>query len=324
MRRVVVGIAKAAMFSLLSNPIRLRRRLEELAAENVSVILNLHRVAPDDRSAYQPLSPELFSELLEYASRHFRVCRICELDEEGAGSARPDLVLSFDDGYKDFIEIAAPILARFKISANQNIIPKCVETGLPPLNVMAQDFVGRAPRELVEGLDIPGFAKAGAGDLGWRLSRFLKFRSQAEQSALAEHLIPQFQRLEGFRPTAMMSLDEIRQIQGEHELGAHSYEHSSMEFETDEFLRADVRRCRAYFRDKLSAEATIYAFPNGSCRPGQEAIVLSEGVEKVLLVGETFGGLGAVLSRFTFDARSRGEVRYKATGRRELIRQGAV
>ena len=301
---------KAVAFPVLGNGLWLRRRLERLREAGVTTILNLHRIGPDDGSTYRPLSPELFDELLGFITREFSVVTFAKLGEP---SSKPKLVLSFDDGYRDFVTYAAPAMKRHGVRANQNVIPKCVETGLPPLNVIAQDFVGKAPRELTLGLHVPGFTGPRDNSFGTRLSSFLKMRPQAEQDALAEELLPQFFAWNEFIPTPMMNADEIRSIAG-HEIGAHSWTHSSMEFESDDYLDEDVRRCASWMKETLGMPMTIYAFPNGSCRNGQAERVLAHGVNHVLLVGETFDRAPRIHRRFTFDARSPSELRFKALG----------
>ena len=116
----------------------------------------------------------------------------------------------------------------------------------------------------------------------------------------------------------MMNLEEVRSIR-DHEIGAHSYAHSSMEFETDDYLDADLRRCGTYFEEQLGRPMTIYAFPNGSCREGQAERLLAQGIEHVLLVDDKFDRHGHVHTRFNFDARSPSEVRFKALGGRARL-----
>ena len=308
-------VVKIAAFATLGNGPMLRRRLHAIRNSGLTTMLNLHRVAPDDQSDYRPLDPNLFFDLLEFVKREFSVVRIGELNEK---TRKPKLVLSFDDGYRDFALNVAPILKRHELTANQNIIPRCVETGLPPLNVIAQDFVGQAPRELVRSLRIDGFSAPLDRHYGSRLSSYLKMRPQVEQDRIAIDLLPQFQSWEEFKPTPMMTLEEVRSLVNV-ELGAHSFAHSSMEYETDAYLDQDVKQCAAFFRERLGLPMTIYAFPNGSCRAGQAERVLEHGVDHVLLVGEQFDRGGKVHSRFNFDGRSPSEVRFKALGGRALL-----
>lgn len=304
------GAGKAAVFPMLGRGPWLRRKLDLVRSAGATTILNLHRVGPQDGSGYPPLAPELFDDLLGFVTREFCVVTFDELCEP---RSKPKLVLSFDDGYRDFIEYAVPAMKRRGVRANQNIIPKCVETDLPPLNVLAQDFIGKAPRELVAGLDVPGYSAPRDRSFSGRLSHFLKMRSQAQQDRLAEILVPQFFAWDGFKPTPMMSADEVRSLT-DHEIGAHSFAHASMEFETDEYLRDDVKRCAGWFGEELSLPMRIYAFPNGSCRQGQAEQVLKQGIDHVLLVGDAFDRDPHVHRRFTFHATSRPEVRFRAAG----------
>ncbi len=314
----VRAVVKEAALRALGSGIAVRRKLRAIGASGAVTILNLHRVAPDDRSAYPPLDPKLFEALIVFLKARFEIVTFAELAAGPAGG-RPKLILSFDDGYRDFYDHAAPVLARHGVRVNHNIIPAYTESGLPPLNVVLQDFIGRAPAALVEGLDVPGFAVerplGSRLDLGNRLSLFLKEKPIAEQKALAAHLLPQLRRDPGFAPTPMMTLDQLRDVAEVHEIGGHSFEHANMALETDGYLREDVARCRAWFAEELGREMTIYAFPNGSYRAAQLEIVREAGVRHILLVDEDFSSPGASLHRrFTFDARSPAEVRFRATG----------
>jgi peptidoglycan/xylan/chitin deacetylase (PgdA/CDA1 family) len=311
-------LMKQFALTYLASPWRLRRRLERLSQTDAVTILSLHRVAPHDGSSYPPMEPRLFDRLLSFCSRHFEVVRFDGLGAERK-SRKPRLILSFDDGYKDFIDYAVPILERHGLRANQNIIPACVERGRPPLNVVAQDFIGRAPASLLAELDVPGFGRLSAHQdrerVGQSVSDFIKNKPMSEQHALDDALLPQFERLDGFHPTPVMSRSEITQIAAVHELGAHSYEHATMAAEDNAYVADDARRCRAYFADVLKRPTSIYAFPNGSYRPQHPAMIREAGFDTILLVNEDFSSAATRdHSRFNIYGTSDSELRFRATG----------
>ena len=301
----------------LGSPPIVARKLRAIRDADVVTVLNLHRVAPPDGSTYPPLSPRLFDYLLRFVSKHFEVVTFAELTTSGEGQ-RPRLVLSFDDGYADFALYAAPLLEKYGIRANQNIIPECVESGLPPLNVVVQDFAGRAPMTALSRLEVPGFPPpARMTRQAWAegLGKFIKYEPMEKQRRLAECILPQMKRVAGFAPTPMMGLADIRRLSGTHEFGAHSYSHASLGLESNDFVRDDVARCKQWFETNLDQPVDIYAFPNGSYRPGQCEIVQDLGVRRVLLVEEDFSvARASVHKRFTFFAHSRAEVRFRAAG----------
>ena len=305
-------LAKQCAFFLLGQPPASSLRMAAIRAARPLSVLNLHRVGPPDGSAYGPMDPVLFERLLLWLKRHFEFTTFGGISDQ---SERPQLILSFDDGYRDFACVTMPILARHGVRANLNVIPDCVDTGLPPLNILAADFIGKAPRQLIRRLQLPGFDFTDRRDLWDRIDRLIKYRSEEEQRRIGEILIPQFFAWEHFQPTPMMSLADVVQAAREgHEIGAHSMSHATMDVESDQFLRSDVSNCRAWFAKRLDMQLRIYAFPNGRIRPGQPQIVQEMGVEHVLLLEDDFGTGRSPHPRFSVSAEGFSEARFKALG----------
>lgn len=309
-------LAKRIASLALASNVRLRIRRSGILHAGCRIVLNLHglMVPSDAVGSRRDLLPAFrFEELLVYLKQNFSLCtfRTAQFDR----SLGPPLIISFDDGYKDFQDLAVPILRRHGVRCNQNIIPACVESGLPPLNVLIQDFVAQAPETLLKEFFVPGYSS----DLrdpraGMLLSRHVKNRPAAEQAAIAELVLPQMFRWDRFRPTRMMDLADVQQIASEHEIGAHSYSHATMSYESQEYFEDDVRRCSEYFRSKLNLPLDIYAFPNGSHTTQQVEFLERFGIAHILLVGEQFDTNGVRHGRFSFHAESASEVAWRAWG----------
>ena len=82
-------------------------------------ILMYHRV---DRLPYYDqltISPELFEQHMAYLAAHQRVISLSQAVDElsSAEKIRPAVVVTFDDGYRDNLLHALPILERYKIPA---------------------------------------------------------------------------------------------------------------------------------------------------------------------------------------------------------------
>ena len=265
------------------------------------------------------MQPEVFEEFVRYLTGHFHVCLFRDLDEIKAD--KPVAILSFDDGYYDFLEYAMPILQKYRLSANMNIIPECAESGLPIWNVRLYDFLRTAGIDTIRKIELPEFdVTLNESSLraklryGLAVSRFLKNRPRNEREAIW----PNIQRLidgASIQSTRMLSTNEISQLAETVEIGVHSYSHDSMGFESDEFFAEDFAKCRAYFADRLNLPLSIYAFPNGSYRGSQVDLLRSGGIEHILLVDEKFADPKSdVLTRRTMYGDSSKEVCLNALG----------
>lgn len=311
------SILKFIFLRLAINHITLSQRLRAIGTCDAVLILSLHRVCEDDRSAYKPLNPELFKSLLEFLIKNFEIVTFRDLNRPHKG--KPRLILSFDDGYRDFLDVVVPILWKHRVAVNQNIIPKCVESGEPPLNVLVQDFIGQAPRSLraefyISGLNLRGM-EADPVSMGLKASAFLKTKPITEQNLIRIAIDSQLSRLDKFQPTRMMSRADIKQILEVHEIGVHSFEHASMSTESEKYFIADLIKCSKYFIEAFEIPATIYAFPNGSHRLEQVQQALSAGYKHILLVGNDYSMKDFnVHSRFGIHASSEREVLFRALG----------
>lgn len=296
----------------------MRRR--KLAAARSAAILNFHRVSPNPSPYWPPLHPKYFESLLLYLDKHFEVRSFAQLDEPLG--KRPIAVLSFDDGYYDFIEYALPLIEKYRMPSNMNVIPHCAETGSPIWNVRLYDFLASAPDEMVSMIRLNGlFQDLGGNDLtsklkfGMAMSRFLKQRSRIEREKLFEPLETLMKEIDRPKKTKMMTSDDLKQIAGAVELGAHSYSHESMAFESQEFFETDFESCSSYFDHILKAKLRIYAFPNGSYRDEQIDFLRGQGVERILLVNEAFATLGSdVFTRITMYGDSGSELIIRGVG----------
>ena len=93
-----------------------------------------HRVNPTRDSLWDPMSVELFEKCIRYISSKYDVM----LFEDLAFSHRytePDngkkiATIMFDDGYKDNIEYAAPILKKYNIKASFYVVTECIDKNI--------------------------------------------------------------------------------------------------------------------------------------------------------------------------------------------------
>ncbi len=295
-------------------------RQRKIKRQKKIAVLNLHRVSPENNPFWSPLHPSIFDELLRFLQKNFEVCLFNQLESIGV-TTKPVAVLSFDDGYYDFIEYALPLLEKYKMRANMNVIPQCAGSGKPIWNVQLYDFLNSAPRRLINEIKIPDFtanltdeSREAKLNYGLRISNYLKMRPRREREEIWQVIEP-YLRQADCGQTRMMTIDEIHEISSETEIGVHSFSHESMGFETEDFFVQDFEKCREYFKDKLKLPLTIYAFPNGSYRAEQIDFLRRNEIEQILLVDEKFADFPAdVFPRLTVYGEDGREIKMKSLG----------
>ena len=97
----------------------MHRRIAAIQDRNLLTILNLHSVS--DGGYLESLNPKLFDELLVFIKENFCLTTFSDAREQqkSQGNSKPKLILSFDDGYKDFVDITMPLLEKHKIKVVQ-------------------------------------------------------------------------------------------------------------------------------------------------------------------------------------------------------------
>lgn len=107
-----------------------------LQHESVATILMYHSVPTLDESRWidpcNSISAKAFDQQMQFLSRHRHVVSIEELVqklEQGETIERETVAITFDDGYRNNLTVAAPILAKYNLPATIYLATGYVESG---------------------------------------------------------------------------------------------------------------------------------------------------------------------------------------------------
>jgi peptidoglycan/xylan/chitin deacetylase (PgdA/CDA1 family) len=110
-------------------------RLDRLFFRNIAVIVAFHRVL-EAPSPSDPLSIDTrtFERFCRYFARHFDIVSLPQLARslQAGGSVSRQLAITFDDGYRDNFEHAAPILSRLSLPATFFVVTQWIGTDVVP------------------------------------------------------------------------------------------------------------------------------------------------------------------------------------------------
>lgn len=265
---------KAAVRSLLAQTCRITGILgaRERAARTQLTILCYHRILPTvEKAAYfcpdLVVTPKAFRHHCRILAEYYQVLPLTEAVNalRSGPHPKPLVALTFDDGYVDNLQYAAPILADFGQRATFFVVSGLMGSTTPPW----YDVVARCVQELAargEGCSAQGGRTSSMDGLG-----------PVEVVAGAKTLLPGARqdlvdtlraRLDGL-PVSLsqdriMNVAQLHELTAfGHEIGSHSVHHEILPSLDDDALESEIRDSKKQLEDALGHSVTAFCYPNG-------------------------------------------------------------
>ena len=227
-------------------------------------VLMMHGVGGADLPAAD------FKAGLIWLSRHFRVVSLAAMmDDIASGKPPPgaaEVAITFDDGLRNQLRIAYPILRELRLPATIFVTPGLIDAGQWLWNHEARARLQRLSAgergELARAIGAD--CSQVEGIVSWMKLQPIDGRMAAE--TLIRDATPMF------RPTPaeseacdLMSWNEIAQIDpGQITIGSHTVTHPILPTLGDDRLRHEVVGSRDMLEAKLEREVDLFCYPNGS------------------------------------------------------------
>lgn len=232
-------------------------------------VLLYHRVLAQ-HDPLMPLVPDAagFDAQISALSQVFRILDLEEsLGRLRAGTLPPrSLCITFDDGYRDNLEVAAPILKRYGASATFFIATGFIDGGR-----MVHDTIVETVRRLpMQDIDLTwiGLGTTPLSDVNSRIALIDRFVSKVKyldfgvRQAACERLTSYVD--ESLPTDLMMTSDQLRQLAGSGmSIGAHTHDHPILAKITNEEALAQIVQSRETLADMMNVVPMLFAYPNG-------------------------------------------------------------
>jgi peptidoglycan/xylan/chitin deacetylase (PgdA/CDA1 family) len=234
--------------------------LNEASMRSGITVLMYHRVLADAEAWDYPLEPlampvSWFRAQVQWLAGHARVLTVAdamELDRDRIEGGRPVVCLSFDDGYRDNYELAAPILEEAGLCGTFFITAGNVEDRTPlwyDRAIHLHETLGAnatGARSLSEWLE--SLKRLGPGERDERL-RGLSSSAGTVSADL---------------DCQLMTLSQAAELaQRGHEIGSHTLTHPILPRLDDEQLVREIQGSRAKLEAAVGRNIAGFCYPNG-------------------------------------------------------------
>ena len=202
---------------------------------NITTFL-FHRINTIDDPLWNPIHPAHFEDIILYLKKHFEPIQLSEylLNPHPIKSSKPFCAIGFDDGYRDYIEYALPILIKHGCPSAIYVVTDCIDENLPPWTyILNHLFIYTTKLSLsIDGNNFPGHLK----NTSWKnknerinyarqLNPFLKSLPDETRRRIFLQIVRQFNDI-ALPHGLMLSWDELRELQQHRcEIGSHTVSH---------------------------------------------------------------------------------------------------
>ena len=240
-----------------------------------AIILMYHSVASEPEAAWVDrryhVTPETFERQMSFLSRHRNVVAMSDLVtaiEEGRDLPAGTVVLTFDDGYRDNLTVAAPILARY---------------GFPATLYLATAYVSRSENQWIDRLfglfrtrtrqelSFEG-EPTGRFDLSDPAQEWTAYRAASKilLEATPDRRRSCFEELdrrlgpESSGPRLTLTWEEVRDLLRVHpkfEIGAHTQNHVDLPGHEGDLAESEIAGSAEEVRRELGQRPAHFSFP---------------------------------------------------------------
>jgi peptidoglycan/xylan/chitin deacetylase (PgdA/CDA1 family) len=249
-------------------PFRLANRAKVL-------ILTYHRFSPTEEP--DKTSAQAFADHLDYLTQHYRLLPLSEIaDCLGTGRSLPPgaAALTVDDGYRDFYEVAFPLLLKYRAPATLFVATDFIDnrawlwtdklrflTARTPANELVAVLKGRTLRlTLTDHL-----SRLKAAD---KINAILKTLPNEQKEEAIRRIAASLNVLLPPLPPPEFSAINWRQAREMDtegiEIGSHTVTHPILpNVPDDEMLRHELTASKARLEEMLKRKAPLFCYPNG-------------------------------------------------------------
>ena len=260
-------------------------------------ILVFHRVNDDNSSFYPAVPTSAFEGICRFLSKKFKVISISEIDEYFEKTRSPAAIFSFDDNYYDILENAYPILKKYGLKFNVNIITECLESGLPQDGGKVYDVLNTTEkREYVntEILSEPiriNIDKTSPSKTELAFSKLFRRLNKKERRLIADDVVKKLAN-SSTKFSRMLSKEDVVYLKKEGaEIGSHTHSHPILINSDISEIEFELVHSKKILEDLCGGEINIIAFPQGmhnktvvqkSFELGYKYLLLTENKENIV------------------------------------------
>lgn len=232
-------------------------------------VLVFHKIIPEYDGIWPGIHPKLFEEMVLLLKKHYTILPLHYLHARPEMDFRNACFITFDDGYKDYLDYAYPILRKHNAHSTVFVLPYNLSNQghiwTSTIIYFVKHYWFSDIRSFFEehnhyinyGDKLDDFA------LNLTITKYLCQLRQIERQVIVDTLQKKFEDDNRIIAKELLSFDELRKLDPKYvSIASHSLTHPSFILETDEaFIEYEMSESKNIIERELGVEVTSFAFP---------------------------------------------------------------
>ncbi|MEO6539733.1 MAG: polysaccharide deacetylase family protein, partial [Ferruginibacter sp.] len=217
----------------------------------------------------------LFEKIMHFVSKQYEVLSLEDICLNNPVTKKPALAISFDDGYRDFIDHALPVLKKYRFHSTMFVVTDCIDNNMPTWTYV-MDFLFYHTNKLLlppydYGDDNKPYAVYAWNNKEEQIMYCRKFKqalkkvNNKKRNEILQHFIHGFDDVQ-LPKNLMMTWDELASMKKELvDIGSHSISHPPLATIDDEAeLENEIRVSGEIIEQRLGFFPAGISYPVGS------------------------------------------------------------
>ncbi len=261
----------------------------------ISIFL-FHRINPLRDPFWDPIDPLNFEQQIIFLKKNYSIVQLESYMDQPVRKAnkKPLASIVFDDGYKDFMEYALPVLQKHKVPSSMYVVTNCADQ-LHSIWTFQLDFLFQHTKRKSIQLESKN---SGLQKISWasdeekylfakKIKPELKKIKNAEREYICQQIFTQLNDHE-IPKNLYMDWEDLRQVSGEGVvIGSHTVTHSMLgNIDKEEQIIYELKQSANRIEKELGFFPKTISYPIGSYNPLVKKLAKDTGYQFGLAVNQ--------------------------------------
>ncbi len=222
-----------------------------------------HRISPDIDELWPSLKPHQFEKFIQLLTYNFDIISLDEIKTQ-CFLNKNLFIITFDDGYKDFLNNAIPILNKYKIKVNLNICPNLINTNSLPWTQKLNVLLSKKNNTIIEIIKDFNIDIRNNNNLGEEIFNNICNKIHSLDNSKYNSFIERLNSIEFKFEKILLNWDELLECKKSNVvIGNHSFNHLNLNKLNEKSLDSEIFDSKLEIEKRLNLKVNIFSIPNG-------------------------------------------------------------